>query len=124
MRCSARPTGSCREGAGSDRAVRDRARRATRPDRSARRAVARIPPRRAGALPGPDPLRSARGGLVRAERVGGPSGPGLVAGVYRLIDRGGAAAYRRAVEGSRLDGLRVVVSGPGPAWSFAPELGP
>ena len=75
-------------------------------------------------LPELDPLRSALAGLVRAERVEGHSEPGLVASVYHLIDRGGAAAYRRAVEGIRLDGLRVVVSGPWPAWSFAPELGP
>jgi len=80
--------------------------------------------RRAVTLPELDPLRSALAGLVRAERVEGHSEPGLVASVYHLIDRGGAAAYQRAVEGIRLDGLRVVASGPWPAWSFAPELGP
>ncbi|TMA12632.1 MAG: gas vesicle protein GvpFL, partial [Deltaproteobacteria bacterium] len=47
-----------------------------------------------------------------------------VASVYHLIDRGGAAAYQRAVEGIRLDGLRVAISGPWPAWSFAPEIEP
>src|SRR2546425_345412 len=82
MRCSARPTGSCREGAGSDRAVRDRARRATRPDRSARRAVARIPPRRAGACPRRSPSAAVRRCAPRARRscpaggVGWPGGPG------------------------------------------------
>jgi len=80
--------------------------------------------RRAVTLPELDPLRSAVAVLVRAERVEGHSEPGLVASVYHLIDRGGAAAYQRAVESIRLDGLRVVASGPWPAWSFAPELGP
>ena len=72
-------------------------------------------------LPELDPLRSALANLVRAERVEGRSD---VASVYHLIDRGGAAAYQRAVEGIRLDGLRVAISGPWPAWSFAPEIEP
>ena len=77
--------------------------------------------RRAMTLPELDPLRSALANLVRAERVEGRSD---VASVYHLIDRGGAAAYQRAVEGIRLDGLRVAISGPWPAWSFAPEIEP
>ena len=77
--------------------------------------------RRAMTLPELDPLRSALANLVRAERVEGRSD---VASVYHLIDRGGAAAYHRAVEGIRLDGLRVAISGPWPAWSFAPEIEP
>ena len=50
--------------------------------------------------------------------------PGLVASVYHLIDRGAAEEYRRRVGSSPLDGLRVTISGPWPAWSFAPELSP
>jgi len=30
----------------------------------------------------------------------------------------------RLVEATALDGLRVTLTGPWPAWSFAPELGP
>ncbi len=77
--------------------------------------------RRAMTLPELDPLRAALANLVRAERVEGHAD---VASVYHLIDRGGAAAYRRAVESIRLDGLRVAISGPWPAWSFAPEIEP
>jgi Gas vesicle synthesis protein GvpL/GvpF len=80
--------------------------------------------RRATALPELDALRTALANLVRAERVEGHSEPDLVASVYHLIDRGAGAAYQRAVESARLDGLRVVVTGPWPAWSFAPELQP
>jgi Gas vesicle synthesis protein GvpL/GvpF len=80
--------------------------------------------RRATTLPELGPLRSALASLVRAERVEGHSEPGVVASVYHLVDRGAAAAYRRAVEGVRLDGLRVAMSGPWPAWSFAPDLQP
>jgi hypothetical protein len=77
--------------------------------------------RRAMTLPELDPLRAALATLVRAERIEGHAD---VASVYHLIDRGGAAAYQRAVESIRLDGLRVAISGPWPAWSFAPEIEP
>jgi hypothetical protein len=78
--------------------------------------------RRARRLPELDPLRKALGNLVRAERVERHSEPGLLASVYHLIDRGSAEKYSRAVEKTRLEGLSVTVSGPWPAWSFAPEV--
>jgi len=80
--------------------------------------------RRASTLPELDPLRSALSGLVRAEQVEPHEQPGLLASVYHLIDRGAADGYRRRVESSALEGLRLTVSGPWPAWSFAPELSP
>lgn len=80
--------------------------------------------RRASTVPELDPLRKALSGLIRAERVEPHGRPGLVATVYHLIDRGAEAIYRRRVEASPLEGVRVAVSGPWPAWSFAPELSP
>jgi hypothetical protein len=80
--------------------------------------------RRASRVPELDPLRTALSGLIRAEQVEPHGQPGLVASVYHLIDRGAGAIYRRRVESSPLDGVRVTVSGPWPAWSFAPELSP
>jgi hypothetical protein len=62
--------------------------------------------------------------LVRAEQLEPHGRPGLVASVYHLIDRGAAEAYRRRVQSAPLEGVRVTVSGPWPAWSFAPELSP
>ena len=75
--------------------------------------------RRARAVPALDPLRTALSALVHAERTE-PHGGALVASVYHLIDRGKAAEYLRAVEGTALT-VRVAASGPWPAWSFAPE---
>jgi hypothetical protein len=80
--------------------------------------------RRANALPALDPLRAALSGLIRAEQVEPHGQPGLLASVYHLIDRGSADGYRRLVESSPLQGIRLTVSGPWPAWSFAPELSP
>ena len=80
--------------------------------------------RRARKLPELDPLRGALEALVRAERIERHSEPGLLASVYHLIDRGAAAEYQRIAGHAHLEGLRVRVSGPWPAWSFAPELGP
>lgn len=78
--------------------------------------------RRARKLPELDPLRVAVHSLVHAERFERHSEPGLLASVYHLIDKGRAAEYARAVETAQIDGLRVLVSGPWPAWSFAPEV--
>jgi len=78
--------------------------------------------RRARQLPEIDPLRRALAGLVRAERIERHSEPGLLASVYHLIDRGAAPAYARAIGEIPLEELRVAVSGPWPAWSFAPEV--
>jgi hypothetical protein len=78
--------------------------------------------RRARHPPELDPLRTALASLTRAERVERHSEPGLLASVYHLIDRGSAQAYLRAVDATRLEGFRILVSGPWPAWSFAPEV--
>jgi hypothetical protein len=69
-----------------------------------------------------DPLRAALGELIRAERLERHAEPGLLASVYHLIDRGFSAQYRRKVEAAKLEGLRLLVSGPWPAWSFTPEM--
>lgn len=78
--------------------------------------------RRARKLPELDPLRALLADLIRAERLERHSEPGLLASVYHLVDRGASARYREAVEGARLEGLRLALSGPWPAWSFAPEV--
>ena len=78
--------------------------------------------RRARKLPELDPLRGALSPLIRAERVERHSEPGLLASVYHLIDRGQAPGYTRLAEAVKLEGLRVLVSGPWPPWSFAPEV--
>jgi hypothetical protein len=79
--------------------------------------------RRARRIPELDPLRQALQGMAHAERVERHSEPGLLASVYHLIDRGGAAGYKSIVESVELSGgLRPTISGPWPAWSFAPEL--
>lgn len=80
--------------------------------------------RRARKLPELDPLRAALASLVRAERVERHSEPGLLASVYHLIDKGASAEYARIADATKLEGLRVLVSGPWPAWSFAPEVAP
>jgi hypothetical protein len=80
--------------------------------------------RRATRLPELDPLRSSLSAVIRAERVERHEEAGLIASVYHLIDRGASADYRRAVESTVLDGLRLSLSGPWPPWSFAPELSP
>jgi hypothetical protein len=67
-----------------------------------------------------------------AERAVGaaPAAPGLLASVFHLIDRGSADAYAQALEAglaagrASLGGLRFSLSGPWPAWSFAPEVLP
>ena len=74
--------------------------------------------KRAATLPELEPLRAALSQLVRAEKV--ERSEALLASVYHLVDRGSAGAYARIVSGTSLDGLEVKVSGPWPAWSFAP----
>jgi len=78
--------------------------------------------RRARRFPELDPLRVTLAPLVRSERLERHSEPGLLASVYHLIDRGSSAEYRRLAETVRIEGLRLLVSGPWPAWSFAPEV--
>jgi hypothetical protein len=78
--------------------------------------------RRARKLPELDPLRAALGSLIRAERLERHSEPGLLASVYHLVDRGASDEYQRTATAFRIEGLRLLVSGPWPAWSFAPEV--
>src|SRR3954471_20105063 len=78
--------------------------------------------RRARKLPELDPLRAALATLIRAERLERHSEPGLLASVYHLIDRGASPGYLKVAESFNLEGLRLLVSGPWPAWSFAPEV--
>jgi hypothetical protein len=59
--------------------------------------------------------------LIRAERLERHSEPGLLASVYHLIDKGRAREYARLADSVKLEGLQMLVSGPWPAWSFAPE---
>jgi hypothetical protein len=76
--------------------------------------------RRARRLPELDELRAALQDLVRAERVERHQERGLLASVYHLIDRGSASPYLARL--NAVEGLRVIASGPWPAWSFAPEV--
>jgi Gas vesicle synthesis protein GvpL/GvpF len=76
--------------------------------------------RRRRAVPEIDPLRDAVRALVHAERVETHDGADLRASVYHLIRRGSAPDYLRAVQSVSLH-VKVVPSGPWPAWSFAPE---
>jgi len=73
--------------------------------------------RRREALPELNPLREAVRELVRAERI--ERHERLFASVYHLVDKGRSEAYREAV--ASVAGLRASVTGPWPAWSFAPE---
>ena len=67
-----------------------------------------------------DPLRAALDGVVQAERVESHDGGELRASVYHLVARGASGDYLRAVQSVALT-VKVVPSGPWPAWSFAPE---
>jgi gas vesicle protein GvpL/GvpF len=74
--------------------------------------------RRSQQAPELDPLRTRLRGLIRAEKIERASE--VLVSVYHLVDRGQAEAYARAIAAQPLDGLEVSVSGPWPAWSFAP----
>jgi hypothetical protein len=76
--------------------------------------------RRERSVPELDPLRDAVRPLVRAERIEAHDGTDLRASVYHLVPRGSSVDYLRAVQSVSLS-VRVVPSGPWPAWSFAPE---
>jgi hypothetical protein len=73
---------------------------------------------RRGLLPDLAPLRRALGELPRAERIQSHSSGALLASVYHLVDRGASSEYARAVEEC---GLTLAISGPWPAYAFAPE---
>jgi hypothetical protein len=76
--------------------------------------------RREQSVPEIDPLRDALGPLLRAERLETHGGAELRASVYHLIRRGSSPDYLRAVQSVSLP-VKVVPTGPWPAWSFAPE---
>jgi hypothetical protein len=70
---------------------------------------------RARAVPGFEPLRHAVRPWVRDERV---DKSGVVT-VYHLVPRASVEAYRRALErAAAASGVRVLVSGPHPAYAF------
>ncbi len=75
-------------------------------------------------VPELDGVREAVRDLVMSERTARPEQGPLQACVYHLVERGAAGAYRDAAEraGFTHEGLRLVVSGPDPAWAFAPEV--
>jgi hypothetical protein len=88
----------------------------------------RLLARRAREVPELAPLRAALGALVRAERAertAARQAPGaqLVASVYHLIPRGKARAYGAIVEAEAavVRPYSVALSGPSPAYAFAPE---
>lgn len=61
---------------------------------------------------------------VRARKARRADGRGpLLATVFHLVDRSDVRAYRRAVRSTvpLPQGYRLVVTGPSPAWAFAPE---
>jgi hypothetical protein len=77
-----------------------------------------------GAIPpGIERIRTAVGPWTTAERVE-PGGRGLLVTLFHLVAARTASRYRRAVLGvaPSLAPLRVSVSGPWPAFAFAPEL--
>lgn len=80
------------------------------------RALARL-----HAAPEIEPLRPVLARFVRAERVERHPAPPLLASVYHLVDRGAGAAYAEAVqEAAQRLSVQVTVSGPWPAYAFAP----
>ena len=77
----------------------------------------------ARAVPELAPLRRVLARVVRAERVERHDRPPLLASVYHLVPRARIRRYvtLAAAAGRRIPGLTVTVSGPWPAWAFAPE---
>jgi hypothetical protein len=66
-------------------------------------------------------IREALGSLVAAERV--ESGQrGLRVTIFHLVATANVDAYRTCAASIRLDSFPVTVSGPFPAFAFAPEL--
>ena len=60
--------------------------------------------------------------LVRGERRERHERPPLLASVYHLVPRESVDAYRAAVAAAAEDaGVRVTISGPWPAYAFAPD---
>ena len=79
--------------------------------------------RRRKELPEFAPLGVAVRRWVKAERVERQERGRLIGSVYHLIPRKAVAAYQRTLERAALDaGLTTIVSGPWPAYAFAPGL--
>jgi hypothetical protein len=78
---------------------------------------------RARAVPEIDWLRPALSRFVRAERTERHARPPLLASVHHLIPRGRAGAYLAAVDRALRSSpvVRVIASGPWPAWAFVSE---
>ena len=90
----------------------------------ARYLAARAAETGAAGVPGLNALLAALAALVAAESVERHATPPLRASVYHLIARGTAGAYLEAlrVAAARSPWLRVVPSGPWPAYAFAAGL--
>lgn len=67
-------------------------------------------------------LRAHLGALVVDEKVELHGAPPLAASVYHLVRRGDVEAWRAAVAAFSVPTVSVVVSGPYPAWAFAPAI--
>jgi hypothetical protein len=73
--------------------------------------------------PSPDLERIAAGASLvqRGVRIEPSNQPGMIGSIYHLVERGRAEEYRQAIErtAAALPGIRVIVSGPLPAYAFA-----
>jgi hypothetical protein len=79
--------------------------------------------RRRRQLPEFGPLADAVTRWVKAERMERQERGRLIGSVYHLIPRSAVAPYRRSLERAALAaGVTTVVSGPWPAYAFAPGL--
>lgn len=79
--------------------------------------------RRRRELPEFAPLGAAVRRWVKAERMERQERGRLIGSVYHLIPRSAVSAYQRSLERAALDaGRTTIVSGPWPAYAFAPGL--
>jgi hypothetical protein len=73
--------------------------------------------------PGPalDALAAGVAALAKEVRVEPAGQPGLIGSVYHLVERGRAGEYRDAIDrlAREMPDVRVLVSGPAPAYAFA-----
>jgi hypothetical protein len=67
-------------------------------------------------------LRTRLGSIAADERLERHASPPLLATIYHLVPRGAAPGYRAAAEAeaATLGEVRIAVSGPWPAYAFAP----
>ena len=71
-----------------------------------------------------EPIRDVLSPLVKAERIERRAEGALVASVFHLIGRGEAERYTHALEeaSARIAPVKLSISGPWPAYAFAPEV--